>query len=425
MRIVGIETSCDETAIGVVEDGRAVLSNAVASSLALHAPYGGVIPEIAARLHVETIWTVLAQALAEAKVRPEDLDAIAVTQGPGLPGALLIGLAFAKGLSLALGRPLIPVDHLAAHLYAGQMTDPELGLPYVGLVVSGGHTILCVAHEDCRFEVLGETRDDAVGEAFDKVAKLLGLGYPGGPVIDRLATEGNPARAAFPRVSTKQPFDFSFSGLKTAVYHYVQKLTDGSRLKVQGSREVGRPIEPPRPTADESRDGPTSPARPSLQPPAPAGVTGGPGGRAGLRAEGDGPEPPPQGVGGPAADPPGLVAGRAQSPEPPGSLTHQQITDIAASFQEAAVDVLVAKTVRACQRTGIRRVVVGGGVASNSRLRARFAQVDPAHKLQVVFPPPRLCVDNGAMVAGIAYPLLQQGRVAPLSLASDPNLCLG
>lgn len=353
IRILGIETSCDETAIGVVEDGRAVLANAVASSLALHAPYGGVIPEIASRAHVETIWDVLAKALADAKLAVSDLDAVAVTQGPGLPGALLIGLAFAKGLALSLDRPLIPVDHLAAHLYAAEMSEPYPEPPYVGLVVSGGHTVLCVAHADRRFERLGETKDDAVGEAFDKVAKLLGLGYPGGPAIDRLSDEGRAASVALPRAHSKQPFDFSFSGLKTAVYHHVQKLTGSSRFKVQGSREKPDPLDP----------------RPS-------------------------------------------------------NLERQETADIAASFQEAAVEVLVTKTLKAAHRTGIRRVVVGGGVASNRRLRTRFAEAAAAQKLQVVFPPPALCVDNGAMIAGLAYPLLQRGRVAALSVASDPNLCL-
>ena len=351
MRIVGIETSCDETAIGIVEDGRRVLSNAVAFSLKLHEPYGGVIPEIAARMHVETVWDVLTGALEEAGCSPGALDAVAVTQGPGLPGALLIGLAFAKGLALSLDRPLIPVNHLAAHLYAGEMTDPALESPYIGLVVSGGHTLLCVVHADCRFELLGETGDDAVGEAFDKVAKLLGLGYPGGPAIDHLSDEALGPPIAFPRSAGKQPFDFSFSGLKTAVYHYVQKATNGSRFTVHGSRQ--EPLEPPA-----------------------------------------------------------------------SNLERSEVARIAASFQEAAVDVLVAKTLRACQRTGIRRVVVGGGVASNRRLRTRFADAASADKLQVVFPPPSLCVDNGAMVAGIAYPLLQRGRTAPLSLSSDPNLCL-
>ncbi len=338
MRILGIETSCDETAIGIVTDGKTILSNAVASSLALHEPYGGVIPEIAARAHVETIWTVLDGALRQANVSLEEIDAIAVTQGPGLPGALIVGLAFAKGLALALERPLIPVDHLSAHLYAGEMTRPDLEPPYVGLVVSGGHTLLCVAHPDCRYEVLGETRDDAVGEAFDKVAKLLGLGYPGGPVIDRLSDQGRASAVALPRTQTKQPFDFSFSGLKTAVYNYVQKH----------GHELGQ--------------------------------------------------------------------------GPP--LESQQVADIAASFQETAVEALVNKTLKACQRTGLKQVVVGGGVASNRRLRSRFAERAAEHKLDVVFPPPALCVDNGAMVAGVGYPLLQQGRVASLSITTEPNLCL-
>ena len=335
LRLIGIETSCDETAIGIVEDGRRILANAVASSLDQHRPYGGVIPEIAARAHVETLWQVLAQALDEAQLTPEQIDAIAVTRGPGLPGALLIGLAFAKGLALALNRPLIPVDHLAAHLFAGEMIEPSLEPPYLGLVVSGGHTLLCVAHQDCRYEMLGETKDDAVGEAFDKVAKLLGLGYPGGPVIDRLSEDGHANKALFPRTQTKQALDFSFSGLKTAVYHYVQKTAQASVL-----------------------------------------------------------------------------------------LKAQAVADIAASFQEAAVDVLVSKTLKACLRTGLGRIVVGGGVASNRRLRTRFAEEAAAKKLQVVFPPPALCVDNGAMVAGIGFPLLQRGRVADLSITADSNLCL-
>ncbi|MBI3021167.1 MAG: tRNA (adenosine(37)-N6)-threonylcarbamoyltransferase complex transferase subunit TsaD [Candidatus Omnitrophica bacterium] len=356
VRIVGIETSCDETAVGIVEDGRSILSNAVSSSLALHGPYGGVIPAIAARAHVETIWDVFAAALEEARRSPAELDAIAVTRGPGLPGALLIGLAFAKGLALALDRPLVPVDHLAAHLYAAQMAVPTLEPPYVGLVVSGGHTLLCVAHDDCRFELLGETKDDAVGEAFDKVAKLLGLGYPGGPAIDRISDEGDGTRVRLPRGQTKRPFDFSFSGLKTAVYQYVQKA---AQLQALSSRVL-------------------QPAACSLQPDT-------------------------------------------------STLEHQDIADIAdiaAGFQEAAVDILITKTLRACHRTGIKRVAVGGGVASNRRLRARFGEAGAANKLDVIFPPPPLCVDNGAMVAGIGYPLLQKGRVASLSITSDSNLCL-
>ncbi len=334
--------------MGIVENGRTVLGNAVASSLSLHEPYGGVIPEIAARLHVESIWQVMGQALDQAKLSPDEIDAVAVTQGPGLPGALLIGLAFAKGLALALDRPLVPVDHLAAHLYAGEMTS-EVEPPYIGLIVSGGHTALCVAHPDCRYELLGETKDDAVGEAFDKVAKLLGLGYPGGPVIDSLSDSAKTNKIAFPRTTGKEPLDFSFSGLKTAVYQYVQKQM--AAKKQEGSDKPGLPI-------------------------------------------------------------------------PDSSLEPQAVADIAASFQEAAVDILVSKTLKAAHRAGVNRIVVGGGVASNRRLRQRFAEEASAKKLAVIFPPPALCVDNGAMVAGIGFPLLRQGRVAALSVKSDPHLCL-
>ncbi len=346
LRILGIETSCDETAIGVVEDGVKIRSNIIASSQAFHTQYGGVVPEIAARVHVEVIWQVLEDALKTAECQLSDIDAIAVTQGPGLPGALLIGVAFAKGLALAMDRPLVPVDHLAAHLYAAQMTDTTLEPPYIGLIVSGGHTMLCVAHAEQRYELLGETKDDAVGEAFDKVAKLLGLGYPGGPLIDRLSDEGRRDAVAFPRATAKQGFDFSFSGLKTAVYQHVHE-----QIKVSG---------------------------------APAAARG---------SEGQ-------------------------------ALDRGNIADIAASFQETAVDILVGKTLRACQRTGIRQIVIGGGVAANRRLRQRLADEAQAHQLRLVVPPIALCLDNGAMVAGIGAELLRRGRHAPLSMTIDPGLHL-
>ncbi len=347
VRILGIETSCDETAIGVVEEGRRILSNVVASSQDFHRLYGGVVPEIASRVHVEVIWQVLEEALTQADCSLEHIDAIAVTQGPGLPGALLIGVAFAKGLALALDRPLIGVDHLAAHLYVGEMLTEDFEPPYVGLVVSGGHTLLCVVHPEQRFEVLGETKDDAVGESFDKVAKLLGLGYPGGPVIDRLSEEGRRDAVAFTRSTAKDGCDFSFSGLKTDVYRYVQKAAEGSRLKAEGKSV-------------------------SLEPRA-------------------------------------------------SSLDRSFIADTAASFQEAAVDIVMAKTLRACQRTGLRRVVVGGGVASNRRLRERLQQEAVAGKFQAVFPPPNLCVDNGAMIAGLAFESLRRGQHSPLSMAIYTN----
>ncbi|MBI3324190.1 MAG: tRNA (adenosine(37)-N6)-threonylcarbamoyltransferase complex transferase subunit TsaD [Candidatus Omnitrophica bacterium] len=348
-RILGIETSCDETAMAVVEDGQRILSNVVASSQQFHSRYGGVVPDIAARMHAEVISQVLEQALAEAGCAADELDAIAVTRGPGLPGALIVGLSFAKGLALSLDRPLIGVDHLAAHLYAGVLAQPDLSPPYVGLVASGGHTLVCVAHEEQRFELLGETKDDAVGEAFDKVAKLLGLGYPGGPAIDRISSKGNPAAIAFPRAHSKEALDFSFSGLKTAVYNHVQRrLVQGSRLKV----------------------------------------------------EGEGLEP------------------RTSNLEP------QEVADIAASFQEAAVDMLIQRALRACQRTGLVSLVIGGGVAANRRLRERLTEAAAAKKIRVVIPSLELCVDNGAMVGGLGYELLRKGRVDPLSLTVDSTLCL-
>ncbi|HBH97436.1 MAG TPA: tRNA (adenosine(37)-N6)-threonylcarbamoyltransferase complex transferase subunit TsaD [Candidatus Omnitrophica bacterium] len=346
VRILGIETSCDETAIGIVEDGRRVASSVVASSQEFHRPYGGVVPEIASRVHVEVIWGVCEEALARAQCQLAQIDAIAVTQGPGLPGALLIGLAFAKGLALSLDRPLIGVDHLAAHLYVGEMTGSDVEPPYVGLVVSGGHTLLCVVHPEQRVELLGETKDDAVGESFDKVAKMLGLGYPGGPAIDRLSEEGRRDAVAFTRSTARDGFDFSFSGLKTDVYRYVQKLGQGAGDKGQGKDHTPRP-------------GPLAPG--------------------------------PQ-------------------------LDRQQIADIAASFQEAAVDILMAKALRACQRTGLRRLVVGGGVAANRRLRERLQHEQQAGTWQVVVPEPSLCVDNGAMVAGLAFASLRRGHRSPLNL---------
>ncbi len=338
VRVLGIETSCDETGIGLVEDGRRIRSNVVASSQQFHSRYGGVVPEIAARVHVEVIWQVLEDALEQAGCTLNEVDAIAVTQGPGLPGALLIGVAFAKGLALALDRPLVGVEHLAAHLHAGQMVEETLEPPYVGLVVSGGHTLLCVVHPDQRFELMGETKDDAVGEAFDKVAKLLGLGYPGGPLIDRLSDEGQRAAVAFPRGGAKDGFDFSFSGLKTAVYQYIKKQS------IVDSRQ---------------------------------------------------------------------------------SIERAEIANIAASFQEAAVEMVVTKAVRACQRTGLKTLVLGGGVAANRRLRERAAQEGHARGLQVIVPPPHLCVDNGAMIAGLAFEYLRRGRRSLLSMNADQSLPLG
>ncbi|MDQ1508843.1 MAG: tRNA N6-adenosine threonylcarbamoyltransferase [Actinomycetota bacterium] len=226
MRILGIETSCDETAAAIVDDGRSIRSSVVSSQSDLHALYGGVVPEIASRAHVELINDVIAQSLVEAGATLEEVDAVAAVHGPGLAGALLVGVCAGKAIALAAGRPYVGVNHHEAHVYAGLLEDPALEPPFVTLVVSGGHTLLIAMEAHGRYRVLGQTVDDAAGEAFDKVARFLGLGYPGGPAIDRVALEGDPAAIAFPRPMLDDGNDFSFSGLKTAVVQYVRKHPD-------------------------------------------------------------------------------------------------------------------------------------------------------------------------------------------------------
>jgi len=326
MRILGIETSCDETAAAVVEGGTRVRSSVVTSQEHLHAKYGGVVPEIACRAHVEAIVPIIDQALERAGVGLGDLDAIAVTTCPGLIGALLIGLSAAKALSWLLDRPLVAVNHIEAHLYAPTLDGP-LEYPLVGLIASGGHTALLYATSPIDMEVLGTTVDDAAGEAFDKAAAVLGLSYPGGPAIDRAARTGNPHAVEFPR-SLLEPgsLDFSFSGIKTAILY----------------RCRGR-----------------------------------------------------------------NVSGLVGSPPPP-----EQVPDLAASFQEAVVDVLVAKSIQAALSRGVRTLVAGGGVACNSRLRARLGEEAAKVHLGLRFAPPALCTDNAAMVAGLAAHLLAAGRLA-------------
>lgn len=235
MRILGIETSCDETAAAVVDDGVVIRSSVVSSQVDLHARFGGVVPEIASRAHVELINPVIAEALVEAGCDWGDIDAVAATCGPGLAGALLIGVSAAKAISLATGMPYIGVNHLEAHLYAAWLEEPDIELPMAVLLVSGGHTMVVVMDEPGRYRVLGETVDDAAGEAFDKVARVLGLGYPGGPVIDGLAASGDPAAIAFPRPMLRDGFGFSFSGLKTAVINYVREHPDYVAVDVAAS----------------------------------------------------------------------------------------------------------------------------------------------------------------------------------------------
>ncbi|MFN8026400.1 MAG: tRNA (adenosine(37)-N6)-threonylcarbamoyltransferase complex transferase subunit TsaD [Acidimicrobiia bacterium] len=326
MRILGIETSCDETAAAVVEDGRYVHSSVVSSQVDLHARFGGVVPEVASRAHVELITAVIAEALVEAGVELRELDAVAACHGPGLAGALLVGVSAAKALALTSGLPYVGVNHLEAHLYAAWLEDPTLEPPLATLIVSGGHTMIVIMEGHGRYEVVGQTVDDAAGEAFDKVARHLGLGYPGGPVIDRLAREGDPKAVRFPRAMPGE-LDFSFAGLKTAVVNHVRRN--------------------------------------------------------------------------------------------PGTPT----PDIAASFQEAVVDQLVAKLVAAADEAGAPVLAIGGGVAANSRLREKVAAAAETTGRRCFLPPMALCTDN-AMIAATAWWRLQSDGPTPLDGGADPNLRL-
>ena len=317
-RILGIETSCDETAAAVVEDGRRIVASVVASQASHHASYGGVFPEVASRMHVEAISPVVSQALSRSHVGLEAIDAIAVTRGPGLSGSLVVGLNMAKGMALGSGLPLIGVNHLEAHLYSIWLVEnePEPVFPLLALIVSGGHTELVLMRDHGVFERLGGTLDDAAGEAFDKVGRLLGLSYPGGPAIEQAASTGDPAAFRFPRAWLEGTWDFSFSGLKTAVLREVR----------------------------------------SRQPD--------------LRAAVDAPRP-------------GLP-----------------IADLAASFQAAAVDVLVGKTLAAAQQLSAKEVLVAGGVSASRALRQAF---QARAKLPVRVPPLALCTDNAAMTATVGH----------------------
>ncbi len=326
MLILGIETSCDETAASVVKDGQSILSNIIATSLAEHSPFGGVIPEIACRHHVEWINRTVNEALIKANILVEELDGIAVTQGPGLPGALLVGISMAKAMAMALEKPILGIHHLQAHLYANFLEEATPVFPYMGLIVSGGHTILALVCDVDNYQVIGQTMDDAAGEAFDKVAKLLGLGYPGGPIIDAKAKEGNRQTVNFPRAMIHEKnFDFSFSGVKTAVLYYLQKNRN------------------------------------------------------------------------------------------------TDLNDLCASFQEAVVDVLVKKSLRACEEYGVKTLSVGGGVAANSRLRERLKEEGAREGLRVLFPPKGLSIDNAAMVAGLGGALFKKGYRSDFSFTAQPN----
>ncbi|ACO34646.1 MULTISPECIES: tRNA (adenosine(37)-N6)-threonylcarbamoyltransferase complex transferase subunit TsaD [Acidobacterium] len=386
--ILGIESSCDETSAAVVRGGREALSNVIASQIAVHAPFGGVVPELASREHLRAIVPVVEQAMAGAGVAFDDLDAVAVTEGPGLPGALLVGVSYAKALALALGKPLIAVNHLEGHIHAVLLervlqpaetqATPEHGQPKLALVVSGGHTHLYLAqetHHAWTYRNVGRTVDDAAGEAFDKVAKLLGLGYPGGPWVDALAPFGD-ARAvpfSFAQVKAKahrradpvalhpeEATYFSFSGIKTAVLRYVQTHDMEARIAARRQAMATMPDASPR------RD---------------------------------------------------LEAVRA--------LCDQESLDLLASFQRAVVGDLVRKTFRAAERYDVAEILVSGGVAANRELRERFTAEAAAQGLPVAFPSLKLATDNAAMIAAAAWPKLITSEFAGETLTAAAGLKLG
>ena len=332
--ILAIESSCDETAASVVKNGRCVLSNIISSQIAIHTLYGGVVPEIASRKHIEKINQVVEAALKEADVTLDDIDAIGVTYGPGLVGALLVGVAEAKAIAYAKKKPLVGVHHIEGHVSANYIEHPDLEPPFLCEIISGGHTHLVIVKDYGSFEILGRTRDDAAGEAFDKVARAIGLGYPGGPKIDKLAKEGNPHAIDFPRAHMEDaPYDFSFSGVKSAVLNHLNKC-----------RMTGEPI---------------------------------------VEA------------------------------------------DIAASFQQAVVDVLVDNAIRAAKDYHMDRLAIAGGVASNGALRAAMEAACGKEGIRFYRPSPIFCTDNAAMIGVAAYYEYRKGTRHGWDLNAVPNLKLG
>ena len=433
--ILGIESSCDETAAAVVERGARILSSVVASQISTHARYGGVVPELASREHLRAIVPVVRAALAQAGATLSDLDAIAVTNGPGLAGALLVGITYAKALAFAQGLPLIAVNHLEGHIHAVLLNDrkspPETGNEAaLALVVSGGHTHLYLcrpAHGAWSYTLVGRTLDDAAGEAYDKVAKLLGFGYPGGPWIDALAQFGNPLAVpfAFSRIKTKlhlagKPprtkaartapianldprFLFSFSGIKTAVLRYVEL----HNLRPEAQARAAR-LFPPESDALNER-----------------GFSRAVSGTNNMEGAGFSPYIQPQ-QNERALTPEGMLPARPpQTKAEALALCPQQTLDLIASFQHAVVGDLMKKTFAAAESLGARRILVTGGVAANRELRARFT-AEAAHRgIRAAYPTLALSTDNAAMIAAAAWPRLQCGDFAAGSLSADPSLALG
>ena len=327
---LSIESSCDETAVAVLKNGREVLANIVSTQIELHKKFGGVVPEVASRKHIENIDAVYQEALDTAGIKAEDIDHIAVTYGPGLVGALLVGLSYAKALAFTLGIPLVGVNHMQGHINANYIQHKDLKPPFITLVVSGGHTHLVEVKDYQNYEILGRTRDDASGEAFDKISRAMGLGYPGGPIIDKLAKQGNKHAIEFPRAYLDDSYDFSFSGLKSAVLNYL----NAQKMKKQ---EI-------------------------------------------------------------------------------------VVEDVAASFQEAVVEVLSTKAVNAAEEKGYKTIALSGGVAANSALREKITQMANEKGIEIKFPGLDLCTDNAAMIGCAGYRNFINGKIDDMSLNAVPNL---
>jgi len=369
--VLGIESSCDETSCAVVADGRRVLSNVVASQIDLHARFGGVVPEIASRAHIEAVNTVFGEALAEASVAPADIAAVAVTCQPGLIGSLLVGLMAAKTVAWVWDVPLIGVNHVYAHAYAAALNAEPIEYPAAALICSGGHTALYRCQSPMDMELLGTTIDDAAGEAFDKVASILRLGYPGGPAIDKAARSQNPEAIRFPRsLLAGDCLDFSFSGIKTAVLYHVNGVPGARGAKPRGE------VDAPSPRHSRRRCGPAS-QRLDSQPNAGRGIE---------------------------------------------NFTPAELADVAASFQAAVIDVLKIKLRRAARAVGAKTLILGGGVAANSVLRAALEKLAAQLGCQLRMPDLRFCMDNAAMIAGLGYHYLQAGKVDDLTLSAQATV---